>query len=219
MESNQRPPFIDELVDDLEPVIPLTPIPFRLFATLIPSFIIVLGGSFLLGWERVFEFRMSHWSFWLEQALLLVISISATYSALSFSVPGRSNKKLQWSPVSYLALWATLLLLLFLNWSMFSDELKNQDWHPTFFCPTVLAVMSLPAGLILARLVLKGAVFSPSWTGFFVALSSCAIAAFGLQMSCHVGHPAHLLLMHFLPALIIALAGVYFGRRFLKWRL
>lgn len=215
--ESRQDPFLDELVEDLEPVRPLPPLIFRLFSVLVPAFIIAVGGSFGLGWEKVMEYRMSHWSFWLQQGLLLLAGVSAAYGALAISVPGRMTQSKKWPPIIFVALWSSLLFLLLFQWAMNHNE-TSADLHPTIFCPTVLATMAIPTALIIARLVLKGAIFDNMWAAFFVGLSAASLASFGLQMTCHVGHPAHLVLFHYLPAVALTLLAFFIGRKFLIWK-
>ena len=94
----------------------------------------------------------------------------------------------------------------------------SSGWHDASIgwrCILRLSLFSLaPAGAALFMLR-QAAPLSPRWTGGLALLAVSSLAMLGTQLVCPKDGPAHLLLWHLAPALLVALAGASLGRRLL----
>jgi hypothetical protein len=64
----------------------------------------------------------------------------------------------------------------------------------------------------------RAAPLRQGWCGALATLAAAAIGAAATQVLCPIDDPAHQLVGHLLPVILLAVAGLVAGRRALDWR-
>ncbi len=70
----------------------------------------------------------------------------------------------------------------------------------------ILALSVVPASS-LSLMVRRGAPLDLGWTGGLTSLAALSLGAFGVQAVCPIPQPAHLLMAHVLPVIVMAVTG------------
>jgi len=87
------------------------------------------------------------------------------------------------------------------------------DWPICFV--RVMAIAAVP-GFVLFRMVRAAAPLRLSWTSALATTAPLATGALAIQFVCPIDNPAHALLGHVGPVLVIGLVGVLMARRLLR---
>ena len=63
----------------------------------------------------------------------------------------------------------------------------------------------------------RAAPLRQAWTGALATLAAAALGAAATQVLCPIDDPAHQLVGHVLPVILLAIAGTIAGRRAFDW--
>ena len=90
-------------------------------------------------------------------------------------------------------------------------------WPVHVTCLIEIAGLSLVPGWALFAMLRRAAPLQRAWSGALAALAAAAIAAAATQFICPVDDPAHQLVGHLLPVMVLSLLGAIGGQRYLNW--
>lgn len=202
--------LISKLSAEIVPVRTIENFYRRFLKWLLSAFLCVSAGIALLGlredWQTIFNNPIL-----LAQNILILLGvIFSAATALLLCVPG-SEKKLATKLLisAPLLLWASLLVF---------GNVQSAQFQPGLGinCIIDICVLGLIPGIFLFVLVQRGAALMRGYVGFLALFASAGLGAWALQFTCHNDEPAHILLWHFLPVLLLGLLGMKLGKLLLK---
>lgn len=205
------------LVRDLRPVRPL-PLPgVRASAWAAAAAGIVAAVTALLGLRADLTAVASVPVFQLHVVLLLVAAIGSATAALASAVPGEPMS--HWRRAAApLAVFAWGVWLCAEVWWFAAD---GGAWWPIaagFGCAAKAAAIGAAPAWLLIAMTVKAAPPDARRTGCYTGLAAAAVGAIGVEMTCPLNNPMHLLLWHAGPAVmtagIVAVAAMMVSRRF-----
>jgi hypothetical protein len=105
----------------------------------------------------------------------------------------------------------------------FAPEFNSENFLSVFTlsqceCPWHLFLISAPPGVVIFLIARQGASTECLWTG---SMATLAVTSFGylcMRLIEQNDNPAHLIVWHALPILLMCLAGMFLGKFVLKWR-
>ena len=129
------------------------------------------------------------------------------------SVPGAERSASQhWLPIGAGVMWAGLLIGALLDGDAPISRLTAFPFHAA--CAIEIAGLSIVPGLLLFFMVRRAAPLRLGWSATLAALASVALAATATQIICPIDDPAHHLVAHFGPAvLMVAFGGAFAAPR------
>lgn len=198
------------LVRSLQPVTPLA-VPSRRFTRWAASAAVVAVAVVLaLGPRPDLLLQLTSLTFMTHVALLMLAAGGSAWAALVLAAPGERFRFVRRAmPVGAAAAWVAWLCV----------ELISQASGGGRVWPVVggwgcvaeaFAVGAVP-GVIILRMVGRGAPteLRPAMT--LAVLAGCATGALGVEATCPVGHPLHVLIWHAGPLVIAVAAAALFS--------
>jgi len=148
--------------------------------------------------------------------LAIVTFLTALLSAIAafvLSVPGAERSPAQhWLPIGAGVAWAGLLIGALVAGGAPMSRLAAFPFHDA--CPCEICGLAVVPGVLLFFMVRRAAPLRLGWAAALAALASVAFAATATQFICPIDDPAHHLVAHFGPAvLMVALGGVFASRK------
>lgn len=160
--------------------------------------------------------KLASSAFVLELALLFSLAFSAALAALCLSRPdGHQMPWVKYLPFGFTAAWATATFSgsTDLSWAtLFHSATLGQ-----FDCPWHIALFSVPPGIAIFLIVRRGAPIQCCWAGGMVALSVTAFGYLCMRLVEQNDNPAHLIIWHAVPIMVMCVLGMMAGRFALRW--
>lgn len=220
----ERPPLplvIAQLARDAAPVTPL-PSPFARWATwtlkaVTAAAIVTILVGFLPRLRPAFAADVRDPRFLLAALLTGGLALTAAGAAFALSVPGVARDRLaRVVPLLAAIAWATLLWTRLLAIGHPVAHIAAVPWHPV--CVLLILTISALPGLWLFGMLRRAAPLQTLWTGALAALASLALGALGTQFICPIDDPAHHVVWHFTPVMVLTFLGLALGSRVFDWR-
>jgi len=209
--------LIKSLSREVKPVKRLPSPHWRFFAWLFLASASVLTGILLMGPRGDLGARFNEWSFWIECATLFVATVVSAYAAFLMSVPGMTlSRWLRLTPLLSLIFWLALLSYRILNGHLSGDP-KSITCSASSICMQDILLLAWLPSAILIIMIRRAAPIRLALNGLLILLASGAVAALGTQFVCCDSSPMHALLWHFIPVIVVTLAGLWAGKKFLHW--
>jgi len=178
---------------------------FKWFLSLIFCF---LAGFSFLGIREEWRIVFKDPQLLMQNILLILIVISASFSALVLSSPGSERKKsLKFFVLTPVFLWGVLLLF-----SFHQSPIAGNGYG----CLQDILLFSTIPAILLFLVVKKGATILRSFSGFLILIASTSAGAWALQFTCHNDGFAHLLVWHFIPVATLGALGSFLGKKILR---
>lgn len=214
--ANNPDKLIQSLSKDLEPVSPPKPLLVRVIQWLAPAVLCGLIGFMTLGLNEAIFANMHSIQFMAENILLLVAGILLAAAAFMTAIPGYNSKMVLLLLAAGLAIWGGIFALSGGQTSAaeFSAEAAN---HTGILCTFDVILLTAIPGIIAFALLKKHAATNLGYSGALVVLATASIAAASSRFLCHIMDPAHLIIWHFLPVILMGIFGILLGRWLLKW--
>lgn len=207
METNE---LINGLVRNLEPVSPL-PLPrVRLRRWLMASAMVGAVAVAVLGRRGDLAVTLFARPFQAHVVFLLLAAISSAAAALALAIPGESvGTWRRAAPVVAMGAW-----LAWLAGELMPLAAAGAAAWPAagWGCVAKSFAIGATPGLILAAMVGRGAPTDVRATVTFAALAAAAVGALGVELTCPLDGPMHLLLWHAGPVMVVVLLAALFGR-------
>lgn len=198
---------IQALVTDLKPVRRLPSGGARTLRWATFSLLAVALGSWALGTRADLWIELGEPSFLRESVSLLILFVLAGRSAFQLSIPGAADQRYARAlPLLGLVAWLVLILARYSAGAHVPADMSGSR------CFWRMSWLSLLPALTLFFMLRKAAPLDREWTGLMALLSAASLAMLGTQFVCAKDDLAHLLLWHFTPVLLVALAGISFGQ-------
>lgn len=181
--------LVEALVDDLEPVRPLAPIPLRLAAWLGISLPAIALAVVAMEPRSDLAARLGETGFLLQQATMSATALAGAWAALSAGVPG-SGRWRQYLPLLPLTLWFGLLAAQAIGeWPDQGSLATALGLDPQ--CIPGIALTGLTPCAVMLTMIRHGSRFNRGAAVFWGTLASAALANAGLRLF----HPVDAALM------------------------
>ncbi|MDP3717414.1 MAG: NrsF family protein [Acidobacteriota bacterium] len=201
---------IDALVRDLEPVSPL-PLPsVRLRRWLMASVAVGAASVAVLGRRGDLATSVFAQPFQAHVALLVLAAVSSAAAALALAIPGEPvDRWRRAAPAIALGAWLAWLA----GELMPLAAAGGAAWPEAGWgCVAKAFAIGATPGLLLAIMVGRSAPGDVRATVTFAALAAAAVGALGVELTCPLDGPMHLLLWHAGPVMAVVLSAAVFGR-------
>jgi hypothetical protein len=143
-------------------------------------------------------------------ALTLATALVAATVAVRTGVPGLARaRRIRAVPWVLCLVWAAVLAGGLASTGTPLRLLSTVSPHVS--CVVRIAAIALVPGIWLVRTLRRAAPLDPRWTAGCTGLASAALGALGTQFVCSSDAPAHHLVWHLLPVVLLALATVLAG--------
>lgn len=201
---------IDALVRDLEPVSPLSLPRVRLRRWLMASVAVGAASVAVIGRRGDLATTVFAQPFQAHVAFLVLAAVSSAAAAMALAIPGEPVG--MWrraAPAVALSAW-----LAWLAGELMPLAAAGEAAWPAagWGCVAKAFAIAATPGLILAIMVGRGAPIDVRATVTFAALAAAAVGALGVELTCPLDGPMHLMLWHAGPVMVVVLLAALFGR-------
>jgi hypothetical protein len=148
-------------------------------------------------------------------ALTLVTAISSVAMAFVLGIPGAERRWQRVLPLSAAIGWAGLLFASLVAGGAPVARVLALPVHVG--CILQIAALSVLPAVAVFDMLRRAAPLQVAWSAGFAALGALSIGAVGTQILCPLDDPAHHLVGHFIPMIIMAAGVVLAARRSLVW--
>lgn len=216
----ERPPLplvIAELARDVPPVTPLPSLWTRYMMWTAKAVVAGAIVTLLCGLRPDLGTRLQETAFLVPVLTTLGLALCAAAGAFVLSVPGVERwHAARWPALAAAIGWGAWLWTRLLAAGDPVDQLTATPPHPACVL-LILGVSALP-GLSLFTMLRHAAPLQTRWTGVLAALASLALGAVGTQCICPIDAPAHHVLWHFAPVVVLSVGGLALGAHLFNWR-
>ena len=206
--------LIGKLAGDLKPVRRIAPVWLRAVALSALSLAAVFGFIF------AFTHGLRHdWTVMLGPHLcqtlwIFMAGVLSAFAAFSLSVPDTKIRVHVYAMIGIAtAVWVSLILGQLMAGPLSLSEVGERN------CLTDLALLVVAPFSAAIFMATRAAPVWRGWAGYSLMLSTGSFAALGMRFICVNEEPAHLLVWHFLPVLVLGLFGIGLGEILLKWKI
>jgi hypothetical protein len=214
MDNNEK--LIKLLSENVTPVIPQGSLIIRLTKWIIPSILCGLLGFFTLGFREEIFMNMSSAIFIIENIFIVIAGICLASAAFISATPGyKIGPVIILSTISFI-IWSSIFIFSGTNTqgTDISSEMHNARG---MLCTMDVILLAVIPGIITFIMLKRLATTNLGYTGAFAVLAITSIAVVSSRFMCHNMDPAHLIIWHFLPVLIMGFIGILLGKKLLKW--
>lgn len=173
---------------------------------------------FAVGVRADFSAALGRPRYVLVATVMLATAILSAAAAFALSIPGREWSPAQRAvPVTLGALWAALLTVWLLEGGDAWARIAALPIH--LLCVLIISVLAGVSGILLTKMLARAASLHAGWTTALAWLAAASVGALAVQITCPIDDPAHHLTGHFVPFVLIGLAGCALTWRSLEqWR-
>ncbi|MGK0296969.1 MAG: hypothetical protein ACI9XC_000569 [Gammaproteobacteria bacterium] len=173
---------------------------------------------FLGGFRPDISEKLLSTAFMLELSILFLIGSSATFAAFCLSRPdGFQVPWVKYVPFPLIIVWSLIAFS-----SAGSDIGFQYLWQSVnldrYDCPLHILFFSTLPGIVIFVLIRMGVAIKYYWAGVMSTLSVTAFAYLFMRLVEGNDNPAHLIIWHIVPIILMCLLGIYAGRKALRWR-
>jgi len=210
----------DELIVQLAraagPVRPL-PSPFRRLATWAALAVPITAIGVLVIHPRAdVTAALQDPRFLARAVATLATAVLAAASAFILSVPGIERSPWQRAvPLLAGSVWTLILTAFLVGGQSPVARLVALPFNPP--CIYQIVGFSVVPGVVLFAMLRRAAPLQATWSALLAALAAGALRAAGTQIICPVDDPAHQLVGHVLPVIVLTSIVGAAGRRQLDW--
>lgn len=209
----------DQLIDKMVAEGAQRPLPHpvkQVMFWLLGTLIYLTAFCLFMGFRGDIGLKFAEPLYIVELVFMSLAALSAASAAVCLSRPDCCQMPwIKYVPFVFLSLWAAVAFLGFKNLS--GSEIVHMAALCQFDCTWHILLFSLPPGIALFLLIRKGAPLQLCWAGIMAALSVTAFAYAGMRLVEMNDNPAHLLVWHALPVMIISIVGMLAGKYTLRW--
>jgi hypothetical protein len=208
--------LIVQIAADARPVrvLPAPSVRFARWALAMVAFVAL--GVVMIGLRPDVSSAIGDPAFIVRLLTTVLAALLAAASAFAMSVPGAERSPIQHLlPLAALSAWAVFLLVLLTGGGNPSQRLLA--WPINWPCGVKITGLAIVPGCALFAMLRRAAPLRPTWNAVLAALAAAALGAAATQFSCPVDDPAHQLVGHVLPVVILSILGALAGRRSMDW--
>jgi hypothetical protein len=146
----------------------------------------------------------------------LATALLSAASALVLSVPGAERSLIQRTmPLMAASVWAFMLIARLMDGG---DPIRRLLALPVHWvCVIEIIGLGFVPGWALFAMLRRAAPLRLAWSAALATLAAVALGAAATQVICPIDDPAHQLVGHVLPVILLAISGALVGRRLLSW--
>ncbi len=148
-----------------------------------------------------------------EVLVLAGIFISTALSAAILAFPDLHQQR----RAAYAPVWMFALFVIVLMFALLADEPPAPLPMHSFECTLSIFLFSLLPTVAIFYAMRKLASTHPQLSGVVAALFAFSTGALWLRLHEQTDSVIHVIEWHYLPMLVIAMMGMWLGRRLLKW--
>ena len=183
---------------------------------LIGTLMYLAAFSVYMGFRADIATKFAETLYIADIVFMSLTAMSAGWAALCLSRPdGCQMPWIKYIPFDFLVLWAAVAFLGAENLN--GAKILNTVTLCQFDCTWHILLLSLPPGIVLFLLIRKGAPVQLYWAGIMATMSVTAFAYVCMRVLEMNDSPAHLLVWHALPVMIMSLVGMLAGKYTLRW--
>lgn len=201
--------LIHELARSTTPVKRLTPPAIRWLQWFLGAAVCLGLGVAAFGLRPDLASAGHNLQYLIQLGATLALAQLSVLSALLLCMPGRAPRSEL--PMAMLLLWLSALVY---AWQAAPTVSSSAG----IGCARTIALLAALPGGLLIWMIRRGTILDALQAGFFALLGAGAWGAVGMQLICGSQEPAHLLMWHFLPVLLMGLLGLLLGKFALGWR-
>lgn len=209
----------DQLIDKLVAEGAQKPLPHPMKQALfwlLGTLIYLAAFCLFIGFRADIAGKFSEPLYIAELVFMSLTALSAAWAAVCLSRPDCFQMPwIKYVPFDFLVLWAAVAFLVFKNLN--GSQIVHTAMLCQFDCPLNILLFSLPPGIAMFLLIRKGAPVQFYWAGSMATLSVTAFAYVCMRLVEMNDSPAHLLVWHALPVMIMSIAGMLAGKFTLRW--
>jgi hypothetical protein len=207
--------LIVELARNASPVAPLASPSVRFARWAAVMFLFAAVGVFVLGPRPDIAEALRQAAYVARLVITLLTAVLAAVAAFVLSVPGAERTKAQRiMPFVAVCAWTALLGTFLIAGG---DPVARVIAFPVNWpCGYKILGFSIVPGFVLFALLRRAAPLEPVWNASLAALAATALGAAATQFICPVDDPAHQLVGHVLPVVVLAAAGTIAGYQSLR---
>jgi hypothetical protein len=207
--------LIVQLARGVTPVTPLPPPSVRLARWVAGMFVVGAAGVSLLGPRPDLPDALREPVYAIRLVITLASALLAASAAFALTIPGAERSRAQRVlPLAAVSGWALFLAVLVITGG---DAVARVLAFPVNWpCGYKILGFSLVSGGALFVGLRRGAPLEPTWTACLAALAATAFAAVATQLVCPVDDPAHQLVGHVLPVVVLMTIGAALGSGVLR---
>lgn len=203
--------LIANLVRDLKPVRPL-PLPRRRLA----SWAVIVGVAAAgvvaaIGLRVNLAVSLSTITFQVHVWLLLLCAATSAAATLMLVMPGERVTWLRrWLPATAVSAW-----VIWLAGELWISAVNGERLAPGWVgaaCVAKAVAFSVTPGIALMIMLGRGAPGETRATMVFAGLAVAAVGALGVELTCPLTSPSHLLVWHAGPVIAVVVTSMLLGR-------
>ena len=205
--------LINKLTSDLKPVKRLPPVSLRVAVMSLATVVILAVAVFAVtkGPRPDLGEKMHSMDYSGQVISFLLAALAAAAAAFQLSVPDTKIRPLTYGLIGFAsAVWAFQILTLVLNGGLSAVDVAERN------CLTDLSLFMIAPLGVIGFMMTRGAPVWRGWAGYAMVLSIGSFSAIAMRFLCPNDSPAHLLVWHFLPVVVFAIAGIFLGKILLK---
>lgn len=208
--------LIVALARSARPVRPLAAPSVRMAGWTVAAVSVAALGAVVIGPRTDLQIAVHHRMFLALAAVTLVTALSSAAGAFMLSVPGAERSPLQRVvPIVAGLAWASGLAFLL---SAGGDPVRRIVALPIHVaCVLEITGFGVLAGWPLFGMLRRAAPLRQAWSAALATLAATALGATATQFVCPIDDPAHQLVGHALPVVLLSALGALAGRRSLDW--
>jgi hypothetical protein len=160
-----------------------------------------------------FALAVTGLEFWLETSLWLSSGAMSALAVYRLSIPSMRTAPCEQGAILLLS---ALLLSIAFRASPGGSIAAELDWYRGRCGPIIIGLGAIYSVALFAWLK-HAAPTRPTRSGAWAAVSAGLAGSFVLQFVCEHAEPAHLLLWHVTPVILLGTLGAWLGRKALSW--
>ena len=108
-------------------------------------------------------------------------------------------------------------LLIYFIYLLSSEGFSLDAMAGGHICSMEILALGIAPGVLIFLMIRKAAPTSLGLTGLVGFVAVFFMSTVALQFTCADQSKFHLLIFHFVPAVFLALSGIFLGKKFLRW--
>ena len=211
--------LIISLAQSAMPVRVVRATPVRLAQWVAQAFAIAAAVAFAVGPRTDFQVALGQPRYLVLATATLATAILSAAAAFILSIPGGERSSVQrLMPLTTGALWAALLIAWLREGGDAWARIADMPIH--LLCVLLIVILASVSGAMLTKMLARGASLHAVWTAALAWIAAASTGALAAQIVCPIDDPAHHLVGHFAPFVLVVLAGSFLARRSLQlwWR-
>lgn len=216
MTGRRTEDLIVTLATDAAPVARLAPVGRRTWRWVGGTAALTAAAAWAIGPRPDLAVALRNPDFLSGLLFMLGTGLVGAAAAFALSVPGAERTRLErWLPIAIAIGWMTSLVTRLLVVNGTWRAVIPEPWHPA--CGARMLLFAAVPAAAAVVMIHRAAPLQPVWAATMAALAALGFAAAAVQAVCPFDSPAHLIVAHALPFVLLAVVGAWVGSRLLRF--